>query len=54
MGLGFSRIVAANREYPTIVDNMVAQGLIDSPAYSLYLVRPPTWSYLAVVRGAVY
>lgn len=38
MGLGFSKNVAAASEYPTIVDNMVSQGLIDSPAYSLWLV----------------
>jgi hypothetical protein len=37
MGLGFSKNVAATREYPTIVDNMVAQGHIDTAAYSLYL-----------------
>lgn len=37
MGLGFGSNVAAERQYPTIVDNLVSQGLIDSPAFSLYL-----------------
>lgn len=39
MGLGFSKNVASGSQYPTIVDNMVSQGLIDTPAYSLWLVR---------------
>ena len=38
MGLGFSANVAANKSYPAIVDNMVSQGLIDTAAYSLWLV----------------
>jgi len=37
MGLGFSVNVASTQEYPTIVDNLVDQGHIDTPAYSLYL-----------------
>ncbi|KAK0387903.1 hypothetical protein NLU13_4148 [Sarocladium strictum] len=37
MGLGFSKNVASSTKYPTIVDNMVSQGLIDTPAYSLWL-----------------
>ncbi|KAI6782537.1 aspartic-type endopeptidase-like protein [Emericellopsis cladophorae] len=37
MGLGFSVNVASIREYPTIVDNLVDQGHIDTAAYSLYL-----------------
>lgn len=38
MGLGFAANVASTDKYPTIVDNMVSQGLIDTPAYSLWLV----------------
>jgi hypothetical protein len=38
MGLGFSANVATNKSYPAIVDNMVSQGLIDTAAYSLWLV----------------
>jgi hypothetical protein len=37
MGLGFSSNVAASRQYPTIVDNLVSQGFINAPVYSLYL-----------------
>ncbi|UNI13823.1 hypothetical protein JDV02_000527 [Purpureocillium takamizusanense] len=37
MGLGYSATVASNRTYPTVVDNMVAQGLIDAAVFSLYL-----------------
>ncbi|KAF7556759.1 hypothetical protein G7046_g6230 [Stylonectria norvegica] len=37
MGLGFKANVAATKEYPTVVDNMVSQGLIDTAAFSLYL-----------------
>ncbi|PHH75981.1 hypothetical protein CDD80_1912 [Ophiocordyceps camponoti-rufipedis] len=37
MGLGFSANVAAESPYPVVVDSMVAQGLIDAPAFSLYL-----------------
>ncbi|KAM5346757.1 hypothetical protein ACJ41O_009762 [Fusarium nematophilum] len=37
MGLGFSANVAADSEYPTILDNMVSQGYIDTPAFSLWL-----------------
>ncbi|KAF4454808.1 hypothetical protein F53441_2750 [Fusarium austroafricanum] len=40
MGLGFSSNVASvvsNGTYPTIVDNMVSQGLIDRAAFSLWL-----------------
>lgn len=36
MGLGFSSAVAAKTKYPTIVDNMVTQGVIDHPTFSLY------------------
>lgn len=39
MGLGFKANVAAEKKYSTVVDNMVAQGLIDTAAFSLYLVR---------------
>lgn len=38
MGLGFSANVVANGTYPTIVENMVSQGLIDRAAFSLWLV----------------
>jgi hypothetical protein len=38
MGLGFSSNVVANGSYPTIVENMVSQGLIDRAAFSLWLV----------------
>ncbi|KGQ07196.1 putative aspartic-type endopeptidase OPSB [Beauveria bassiana D1-5] len=37
MGLGMSIAVAAKKKYPTIVENLVSQGLIDTPAFSLYL-----------------
>ncbi|KAF5718938.1 hypothetical protein FMUND_4948 [Fusarium mundagurra] len=37
MGLGFSANVVANGTYPTIVENMVSQGLIDRAAFSLWL-----------------
>lgn len=37
MGLGFSINVAADDEYPTVVDNMVEQGHIETRAFSLYL-----------------
>ncbi|KAI5464015.1 aspartic peptidase domain-containing protein [Mariannaea sp. PMI_226] len=37
MGLGFDTNVAAPRKYPTILDNMVSQGFIDTAAFSLYL-----------------
>ncbi|KAF4962204.1 hypothetical protein FSARC_9719 [Fusarium sarcochroum] len=37
MGLGFSANVAANKTYPTVVDNMVSQGLIERAAFSLWL-----------------
>ncbi|KAK7432812.1 hypothetical protein QQZ08_000675 [Neonectria magnoliae] len=37
MGLGFAANVAADTQYPTILDNMVSQGYIDTPAFSLYL-----------------
>ncbi|KAF4124483.1 Eukaryotic aspartyl protease [Geosmithia morbida] len=37
MGLGFSANVAATIQYPTVVDNMASQGLIDTRAFSLYL-----------------
>ena len=38
MGLGFKANVAAQVEYPTVLDNMVSQGYVDTPAFSLYLV----------------
>lgn len=47
MGLGFRANVAATKEYATIIDNMVSQGLIDTAAFSLYLVscaRIVSWS----------
>lgn len=37
MGLGFSANTVAPTKYATVVDTMVAQGLIKSPAFSLYL-----------------
>lgn len=37
MGLGFSANVAARKKYPTVIDNMVEQGLIETRAFSLYL-----------------
>ncbi|OAQ85013.1 peptidase aspartic, active site protein [Purpureocillium lilacinum] len=37
MGLGYSANVASNKTYPTVVDNMVAQGVIDTAVFSLYL-----------------
>lgn len=38
MGLGFSSNVASEEKYKTIIDNMVDQGFIETPAFSLYLV----------------
>ncbi|KAJ6781949.1 hypothetical protein PWT90_04107 [Aphanocladium album] len=37
MGLGMSVGVAARQEYPTIIDNLVSQGIIETAAFSLYL-----------------
>ncbi|KAJ6446803.1 peptidase aspartic, active site protein [Purpureocillium lavendulum] len=37
LGLGYSAAVATNMTYPTVVDNMVSQGLIDAAVFSLYL-----------------
>ncbi|KHO00201.1 Peptidase A1 [Metarhizium album ARSEF 1941] len=37
VGLGFSANVATSNKYPTIVDNMVDQGIIAHPSFSLYL-----------------
>ncbi|KZL66089.1 eukaryotic aspartyl protease, partial [Colletotrichum incanum] len=37
MGLGFSESVAARRQYPTILDNMVTQGDIGRKAFSIWL-----------------
>ncbi|KAH6887952.1 aspartic peptidase domain-containing protein [Thelonectria olida] len=37
MGLGFDTNVAAAEKYPTILDNLVSQGVIDTAAFSLYL-----------------
>lgn len=44
MGLGFGSNVAADRAYATIIDNLLNQGFIDAPAYSLYLVRTSSLS----------
>lgn len=38
MGLGFKANVAAAVKYPTVLDNMVSQGYIETPVFSLYLV----------------
>lgn len=38
MGLGFDTNVAAKKPYATIIDNMLSQGLINTAAFSLYLV----------------
>ena len=46
MGLGFGANVATRQRYATIIENMVDQGLIDTPAYSLYLVRPLNSNWL--------
>ncbi|KJZ68498.1 hypothetical protein HIM_05723 [Hirsutella minnesotensis 3608] len=37
MGLGFRANVASHTAYPTIVDNMVEQGVINAPIFSLFL-----------------
>jgi hypothetical protein len=37
MGLGMKVAVAARKVYPTIIDNLVSQGFIDTPAFSVYL-----------------
>jgi len=39
MGLGLSAGVAAENQYPAIVDHMAAEGVIGRAAFSLYLVR---------------
>ena len=54
MGLGFSSNVATSKKYKTIIDNMVDQGLIDTAAFSLYLVSasPETLSLMAGLANA--
>jgi hypothetical protein len=37
LGLGYAGNEATNKTYPTVIDKMVGQGLIESRAYSLYL-----------------
>ncbi|KAK1977267.1 aspartic peptidase domain-containing protein [Colletotrichum cereale] len=37
LGLGFTEATTAQREYPTILDNMVTQGQIGRKAYSIWL-----------------
>lgn len=37
MGLGFDTLEATSSTYPSIMDDMVSQGLIDSLSYSLWL-----------------
>ncbi|KAK6447027.1 hypothetical protein ACSS6W_010394 [Trichoderma asperelloides] len=37
MGLGFRSNEAASIKYPTVIENMVSQGIIAMPAFSLYL-----------------
>jgi hypothetical protein len=37
MGLGFDTLEATSSQYPSIMDDMVSQGLIGSPFYSLWL-----------------
>ncbi|KAK1513547.1 eukaryotic aspartyl protease [Colletotrichum costaricense] len=37
IGLGFSQTVATKRKYPTILDNMVTQGVIGRKAFSIWL-----------------
>ncbi|KAJ3475580.1 hypothetical protein NLG97_g9409 [Lecanicillium saksenae] len=37
MGLGMSVGVASRKVYPTIIDNLVSQGVIETAAFSLYL-----------------
>ncbi|OAA67621.1 candidapepsin-4 precursor [Cordyceps fumosorosea ARSEF 2679] len=37
MGLGMSVGVAARKEYPTVIDNLVSHGVIETAAFSLYL-----------------
>jgi hypothetical protein len=38
MGLGYRLNVASAEKYPTILDNMVSQGIIGTHAFSMYLV----------------
>ena len=45
MGLGFRANVATKKKYPTVIDNMLAQGIIDAPVFSLYLVWPISSSF---------
>ncbi|PNP49811.1 hypothetical protein THARTR1_09579 [Trichoderma harzianum] len=52
MGLGFKEAVAANVQYPTIIDNMVSQNVIPVPAFSLYLNDLQT-SQGAILFGGV-
>jgi hypothetical protein len=37
MGLGFDTLEATSSKYPSIMDDMVSQGLIGSLSYSLWL-----------------
>jgi hypothetical protein len=37
MGLGFDTLEQTSSQYPSIMDDMVSQGLISSPFYSLWL-----------------
>ncbi|POR34184.1 Putative aspartic-type endopeptidase opsB [Tolypocladium paradoxum] len=53
MGLGFRANVAARKPYATIVDNLVSQGIIDAPVFSLYLVWPhPSSSVPRIIFSA--
>ncbi|PNY27202.1 aspartic-type endopeptidase opsB [Tolypocladium capitatum] len=53
MGLGFSNNVAAREPYATIIDNMVSQGIIEAPVFSLYLVyNLPSSSVTRIIFSA--
>jgi hypothetical protein len=54
MGLGFSSNVAASRQYPTIVDNLVSQGFINAPVYSLYLVSDISFDFSGETNGLTF
>lgn len=53
MGLGFSANVAADSQYNTIIDNMVEQNIIETRAYSLYLVSSSSSSSITAARIGV-
>ena len=50
MGLGFDTIEETSSKYPSIMDDMVSQGLIDDAFYSLWLDDLRKSEHLSLVR----